>query len=62
MSWWQALFKGDRAIRIAIEGIKRLIEHDKAHEKNGVAAARSVSSPGTPDIEGASSRKKLRTS
>jgi len=31
-----ALFKGDRAIRVAIEGIKRLIEHDRREAKRRV--------------------------
>lgn len=66
-----ALFKGDNAIKIAIEGIKRLIEHDrsmaKAEAQGGAGASEAFpvskvsSSPSTPDVDG-QSRKKMRKS
>jgi len=43
------LFKGDRAIRVAIEGIKRLIEHDRNAARPGERSEVEAPSPSTPN-------------
>ena len=55
------LFKGDRAIRIAVEGIKRLIEQDRADAKRNGVTGRKVPNK-TPGREASPSPKKPRIS